>query len=153
MPTLSALNAKRTGEVSLPSRKLACWYQTNPFVSLNVNPSIDGEFNKSAFRPSKVHESFRKKLGNSAELNSSREELERVLLSDGHEAAIIYLYRHGQNDQPFSSDQTENLILCKDLEIEPQYLNDAEKFANAPIVIINSCRSGAISPLSFSTFL
>src|SRR6185295_11025550 len=37
--------------------------------------------------------------------------------------------------------------------IDPIIINNDSKFLRGPIVILNSCSSGAVSPLSFSSFL
>ncbi|HEX8162883.1 MAG TPA: hypothetical protein VF538_13515 [Pyrinomonadaceae bacterium] len=125
------------------------------FVSLNVNPTIDGLFEGLQYKPVKKHKSFfnshlrRKKIG---ELNMNGEAIKRMLLSDTA-ANIIYLYCHGKSDDPYEKGGGEQLELDQDDVIEPAFFDyGSNKYLRGPIVILNSCSSGAYSPLSFSTF-
>jgi hypothetical protein len=125
------------------------------FVSLNVNPTIDTLFEELQYKPVKKHKSFfnsylrTKKLG---ELNMSGEAIKKMLLSEST-ANIIYLYCHGKSDDPYGKGGGEQFELDQDDIIEPPFFDYGEnKYLRGPIVILNSCSSGAYSPLSFSTF-
>jgi hypothetical protein len=143
----------RNGESGIPPVEE---HQTGRnYVSLNVNPIIDSEFAGLPYKPVKKHKSFynsqlrRKKLG---ELNMSGEAIKKMLLS-ASTANLIYLYCHGKSDDPFDKSGGEQLEVDLDDVIEPPFFDYGDtKYLRGPIVILNSCSSGAYSPLSFSTF-
>jgi hypothetical protein len=63
------------------------------------------------------------------------------------------LYCHGKSDDPYQSSGGEQLELDEDAIIDPSFFYYGEKkYRRGPIVILNSCSSGAYSALSFSNF-
>jgi hypothetical protein len=128
----------------------------NTFVSLNLNPTIDKAFENRPYKPIEAHKDFfktsleKRSLG---EIRMKGDEIKRVLLSES-QATIIYLFCHGKADNPFLDKTGEQLQLDEKDYIEPSFFDDRSgvKFQRGPIVILNSCSSGAYSPLSFSTF-
>src|SRR5262249_16926210 len=126
-----------------------------PFVSLNLNPDIDEQLQSPPFRPLEHHqEFFESYLGPElGELLKTEVEIKNLLLSNDCKATVIYLYCHGSNNDPFRPGGVEQLGIAKNSVIGPNFLSDGKKFLRGPIIILNSCSSGAYSPLSFSTFL
>jgi hypothetical protein len=124
-------------------------------VSLNLNPTIDEDFKELPYSPIREHRNFyqnelrKNKLG---QLRVGGEAIKKNLLSKSR-ANVIYLYCHGRSDDPYDGGGGEQLELDRDDVIEPDFFNYGEnKYLRGPIVILNSCSSGAYSPLSFSTF-
>jgi hypothetical protein len=118
------------------------------FVSMNLNHTIEAGFEKRPYNPIRKHEEyFNQSLGsNMGELMMKGDEIKRVIFSDS-KATIIYLYCHGK------SDDEEEILVDKNDRVQPATLAAKKnKYQSGPIVILNSCSSGAYSPLSFSTF-
>lgn len=136
----SPLEAHRSGEL---------------FVSYNLNPTIDLNFQMLDFKPVLAQIEWAQKSAPlvKVDLKNNGNEIKQVLQSKNYRATLIYLYCHGSNDHPFLDNQTERLELDKDIVIDPDFLNDGIQFACGPVVFLNSCSSGAFSPLSFSNFL
>ncbi|MBI3797522.1 MAG: winged helix-turn-helix domain-containing protein [Deltaproteobacteria bacterium] len=134
---------------------LAAHMHAQPFVSVNLNPTIDDEFRDSAFQPVQSHRNFCESLqGRVAhEIRQAGSDIRKMLRSPDHQATLIYLYCHGQGDQPFFEGRRELLELDQNTQIEPDFLNGSAVFPHGPIVFLNSCSSGALSPLCFSSFL
>lgn len=126
-----------------------------PFVSMNLNPTIDDDFSGSVFRPVQSHRDFCQTLpgGVIHDMRESGEAIKEMLLAADYQATLIYLYCHGQSGRPFSEGQQELLELDKGTQIDPSFLDSRTTFPSGRIVFLNSCSSGAVSPLSFSSFL
>jgi hypothetical protein len=141
----------RDGEDLKPP--LAAHRSGTSFVSLNLNPTIDEKLQDCPFKPRDYHQRFYQSYlhDGRGELRTQGDEIKQLLLSKDCQATILYLYCHGSNARPFS--QYEELELDRGAIIGPDFLNGSSAFLRAPIVILNSCSSGAYSPLSFSTFL
>ena len=60
------------------------------------------------------------------------------------------LYCHGQASNPFLG--TPELLQFADFDIPQSFLTD-DIYAHWPIIFLNSCSAGAVSPLLFSSFL
>jgi hypothetical protein len=126
------------------------------FISYNFNPTIDNAFAGAEFKPVTDQETWARELDANkfkVEVKKSGPEILQALQTPDYEATMIYLYCHGRNDHPFQPNQSELLELDKEVSIDPDVLTDGSKFKNGPIVFLNSCSSGAFSPLSFSSFL
>ena len=126
-----------------------------PFVSVNVNPSIDEERDYRDRRPSSSHLQLQPVVEKRGRFKffddpqAVKQELSRPSLP----ATLIYLFCHGQRDQPFMLDGAELLDLGDGVKIEPGTLDTSKDFSARPIVMLNSCSSGAFSPLQFDSFL
>lgn len=124
------------------------------FVSLNLNPTIDNDFRSRPYKPIEAHKTFFKtQLGSErGEVWDTGSDILKLLLSQTS-ATIIYLYCHGQCDDPFTGTGREQLLVDTGNYIEPATLNVVDnQYRGGPIIILNSCSSGAYSPLSFSNF-
>lgn len=123
------------------------------FVSLNLNPTIDGDFKLNSFKPIAYHRDFfTQELSERGDLKATGGEITANLLSDENRATIIYLYCHGSSYVPFGTGE-EMLTLDALTNIKPATLRLKDnKYLRAPVVILNSCSSAAQSPLSFSSF-
>lgn len=128
-----------------------------PFISLNVNPSITNAGRE--FLPIVHHRNFYdqhlsvKNIGN---FNDSLKSILGQLYSSDQNATVLYLYCHGHNSVPFAADNSEMLEFepgQPDKRLKPDALGKSPNvYARAPIVFLNSCVSGQPSPLSFSSF-
>lgn len=145
--------APRNGSPGVPPVAKHC--SGKNLISLNLNPTIDEDFEQLPYRPVKEHRKFYE-----AELRKhglgqwkvGGEAIKKNLLSKS-KANIIYLYCHGKSDDPYDGGGGEQLELDKDHIIEPEFFDYGDnKYLRGPIVILNSCSSGAYSPFSFSTF-
>lgn len=127
-----------------------------PFISYNLNPTIDQAFAGAGFQPVLDQETWAGQLDKSkckVEVKKRGADILSMLQTPGYEATMIYLYCHGSNDHPFQDNQSELLELDTGVSIDPEVLTDGSTFKCGPIVFLNSCSSGAFSPLSFSSFL
>jgi hypothetical protein len=145
--------APRNGSSGIPP--IAEHRNGRSFVSLNVNPTIDDEFFDHPYKPVTEHNNFFEKnlrKPRRGELRMNGESIKELLLSDSR-ANVIYLYCHGKSDDPYQSGGGEQLELDEDALIDPSFFYYGEKkYRRGPIVILNSCSSGAYSALSFSNF-
>lgn len=134
---------------------LASHLKQEPFVGINLNPTIDDAFEGKTFKPLERHQKFFNeeitKTKGEVELNAAN--IITNLVSSSYQATMIYLYCHGTNTDPFSVNNTELLQFDKKIFISPidlrKYNNE---YPHAPIIFLNSCLSGLSSPLSFTSF-
>jgi hypothetical protein len=124
-------------------------------VSLNINNAIDGAFSTVKPKPAASHVDYYKKAKSTVkcELQQTGADIKTRLLAADNTASLIYLFCHGQSDQPFQPGHPETLEFDPNTSITPDFLNDKRRFAGQPVVVINSCSSGAFTPLALSTFL
>jgi len=145
--------APRNGSSGIPP--IAEHRSGRSFVSLNVNPTIDDELQNVPYKPVSEHTNFFEKnlrKPRRGELRTDGESIKELLLSDSN-ANIIYLYCHGTSDDPYQLGGGEQLILDEGATIDPTFFYyGKKKYRRGPIVILNSCSSGAYSALSFSNF-
>jgi len=125
------------------------------YLSYNLNPTIDERFAESSFKPvvAQIQWAQEDLKVATVDLRNRGEDIKQILQTANYAATFIYVYCHGRNNHPFLDNQTESLELDREVTIDPDFLNDGIAFKNAPIIFLNSCSSGAVSPLSFSSFL
>lgn len=127
-----------------------------PFVSYNLNPTIDGSFLNGQFQPVKAQQQWAAEFSSRnhrIDLRTTGAAIQEMLFESSYEADLIYLYCHGRSEQIFQPGQTEMLELDQGVSFAPKDFPPDQAFPRAPVIFLNSCSSGAISPLSFSTFL
>ncbi|HKV42953.1 MAG TPA: hypothetical protein VJX67_27405 [Blastocatellia bacterium] len=126
----------------------------DPYVSLNLNATIDESFASLPFKPIQFHRDFfnEQLRGEGGELMERAEEIKESLLSAKNSATLIYLFCHGSSALPFADQAYERLQLDNNVTIEPGFLESDNVFLRGPIVVLNACSSGLMSPLSFSSF-
>ena len=127
----------------------------NPKVALAVNPDIKIAHLRDERQPLAIHRTWASEFGESGRLESMSETCGEVrsLLQDGvGEPTVIYVYCHGSSPNQLLG-IGEELILNYRCKLVPSDLLSGPRYSNAPIVVLNSCRSGAPSTLSFSSFL
>ena len=126
----------------------------SPFISFNLNPTIEQSFINKQFHPIKFHQDFFQKriTSSSGELLQIGAAIQDKLVAVDNAATIIYLYCHGSSSIPFRENSQELLELDAHIQIPPNALNFAATYLRGPIVFLNSCLSGMQSPLSFSSF-
>jgi hypothetical protein len=123
------------------------------YVSLNLNKAIEAAFSNRPFKPIKFHEDFYDaSIKDRGDLVEDGDGILSLLLSAENEASIIYLFCHGSSTSPLADQSSEVLELDPNKRIEPYDLNYGNTYLRGPIVILNSCLSAAVSPLSFSSF-
>ena len=122
------------------------------YVSFNLNKEIEDDFQTRLFKPiQEQREFFASDVDPKGNWQDSADQIQEYLNSD-NEATIIYLFCHGKSGSPLTGTENEVLQLTKDRSITPNALTLGSKYKRGPIVIMNSCTSAAVSPLSFSTF-
>lgn len=124
--------------------------------SFNLNTAIDEAFAGKGFLPVASHDAFKGELaadGVAADVYESGDDIRRLLRTENCESTLFYFYCHGQNDKPLADDHTEKLEIARDAFLEPRQLDDGVTYPRGPLVFLNSCSSGAFSPLSFTSFL
>jgi hypothetical protein len=129
--------------------------KTKAYVNLNLNPVIDEELSQSGFsgpyKPRVAHENFFKsKLGvGRGNCIVEGHNIVSSVLSETP-ATIIYLYCHGKNADSISR---ELLEVDTKVYIDPDTVaNEKYFYTSGPLLILNSCSSGAYSPLSLTNF-
>lgn len=125
------------------------------FVNLNVNPRIGAELSEgpfpSRYRPVEEHQNFYAlKLGEEkGDLMVTGDQIKRAVLSES-KATVIYLYCHGRSADGKSK---EALEVAEKVFIDPDTVAFEEyNYTCGPLLILNSCSSGAYSPLSLTNF-
>ncbi|ACB35935.1 hypothetical protein Lcho_3681 [Leptothrix cholodnii SP-6] len=129
--------------------------ECSPKVSVNLNPSIDIDGVEAADKPIAVQQAWAARLGEQGRLDGLQADckaMRRVLQNAANDATLIYIYCHGNAANPFGG-KDELLQLAEDCGLKPRDLQGDTAYRAAPIVFLNSCQSGAHSPLAFSTFL
>ncbi|WP_170065257.1 hypothetical protein, partial [Methylovulum psychrotolerans] len=129
-----------------------------PNILLSINPTINNEVKGYArLEPDKPHlEFYSTKIQNQqlGDLFNTGNKIRESLINSTNDATMIYLYCHGTTNFPFQENSQEILEVDKGINITPNDLrNRKHNFSRAPIIFLNSCKSGVISPLSFVTFL
>lgn len=131
-------------------------HQSTPaYVSLNLNPQIDAELSGGAFpsryKPGDEHKNFYvRKLGEErGDFLTKGNDIKSAVLSQT-KATVIYLYCHGRG----ADDQGKELLELDDkVYIEPETVAfEQYYYTSGPLLILNSCSSGAYSPLSLTNF-
>ena len=132
-------------------------HKAGPLVlSCNLNPTIDKDYANQTFKPVAAQQCWIKGDKDNflrLDLNLTGKAIAKELNRVNNDATILYLYCHGQSEKPFSANTAEKLEVDEKYYIEPYHLDESRKFIRGAIVFMNSCSSGAFSPLSFSTFL
>lgn len=125
------------------------------FVGINLNPSIDEEPVYQHLAPGASHLGLEKTLQGHAEVSLRREgaKIFEELSLATEPVTFIYLFCHGRRENPFQPGGSEQLELEKGTTVDPGALDNDVPFTHAPIVMLNSCSSGAVSPLQFDSFL
>lgn len=118
--------------------------ETAPAVSLNVDPAIGAP--GAERHPLQVQQAWARRM-QLAEPRTQCAAVRRVLQDDEDHPTLIYVYCHG------TSGGNDELRLCEGCALRPLDVEAGSRYVNAPVVFLNSCRSGAYSPMSFSTFL
>jgi hypothetical protein len=133
-------------------------HQTSaPYVSMNIFRTIDKDFNGRNVLPGQSHENLSAELGPSVKtaVHKTGADILPVFKSLNYDAdaTLIYLFCHGQNDKALDANQREKLEVDEKTFLAPTDLTPKIKYQRGPIVFLNSCSSGAFSPLAFTTFL
>ncbi|MCG8454884.1 MAG: C25 family cysteine peptidase, partial [Holophagales bacterium] len=126
-----------------------------PQVRINVNPSIDGERANREARPGASHQEIPGMLpeGVGAELCFDGPEIRDTLALEDPSSTLIYLFCHGEQERALDGWSRELLMVDEGVEVTPDTVDTKLPLEKAPIVVLNSCSSGAFSPLKFDTFL
>lgn len=128
--------------------------QKEVFVSLNINQSIDDKLKDNLSLAIQSHKTFFEHTVTTllGEIHNTPEDIKALLNNKEARANFIYFYCHGQNKNPFKDDQKEIIEIAPKQTIDPSYIYKEQKFEGHPIIFLNSCSAGAISPLSFLGF-
>lgn len=140
-----------------PKRRARCIYRDR-FITLCLNPDIDGEVAADdPMKPVETHRTFFREVLTFDEKDLREGYDQTVPLFNGdasHDATFLYFYCHGDASDPFAEARNEEIELEDDRTIHPQsFVTRPDRFARQPVVFLNSCSSGAFSPLVFDNFL
>ena len=126
------------------------------FVSLNLNRAIDSEIARDnpPFLPVEAHEAFAAEALKEVklEVQTRKDEIRRVL-QEPHAATLVYFYCHGKTDWWHDPEPLEELDLAEEYTVQPGAVDERQYYPHSPLVFLNSCSSGVVTPLSFTTFL
>jgi len=127
-----------------------------PKASINLNPAIRIPKAPAPEQPDAVHLEWAtrlQQLGRLDGVHQKCQEIRNVLQNASDEATVYYLYCHGSSPSPFGG-ATEELQLTDNCVLKPHELaGGRQAYRGAPIVILNSCKAGAVSALTFTSFL
>lgn len=130
---------------------------TSPMVfTFGLNNTIENRFAQAAYKPIAAQRTAFETYNTptiSCDILETGTAIKTMLSKKNYPTRMIYLYCHGQSTGLFQPGQNEHLELDQDIFLEPAALNENIQFPNTPLIVLNSCSSGAFSPLSFSTFL
>jgi hypothetical protein len=154
---ITSYNLLETGQTNVQWGALRAAHRNGtPYVSLNLNSTIEQAFANRPFHPIQHHRDFctsRLTAAHTGEVNDSPAEIYGELYAPDQQPTFLYLYCHGRNTVPFAPGNVELLEIDTNVQIKPNDLSaGGADFARAPIVFLNSCTSGQPSPLSFSSF-
>lgn len=124
-------------------------------VSFNLNPTIKRS-SGAGLQPGEIHASSINWLqlrGVKCELQTTCADIKNTLRRTDLYASLIYFYCHGTSPLPWAITGQEELSFANDCSCDSVTIYSEVKFAGAPVVFLNSCRSGVVSPLSFKSFL
>lgn len=143
-----------TGELGMLRYKQA---NCVPVVSLNLNPTINipGLKIEDNKQPIAVQEAWAKRLDKQkflSKLRKSCDEIRDALQNASDDATLIYVYCHGDSSNLLAGSDA-SLTLDDDCEMRPVDLHSGSQYKNAPIIFLNACKVGAVSPITFSSFL
>ncbi|MDB5950245.1 MAG: hypothetical protein JWR65_2100 [Massilia sp.] len=123
-------------------------------ISVNVNDKIQGLSADPARQPATIHQSWAGTLQGRnllAGIQNTCGTIRNTLRAPAA-ASLIYIYCHGKSaDVVAGVDAT--LEVADGCKVQPSDVHDGPQFPGAPIVFVNSCEAGAISPLVFDQFL
>lgn len=127
-----------------------------PFISMNLNSTIEQSFAGRPFLPIRHHEDFCERRLRGAKVGDVYVKSDNIfeqILGDDQQATLLYLYCHGRNTVPFNVGHVELLEFDHNSSLQPKELSAVENtYARAPVVFLNACTSGQPSPLSFNSF-
>ena len=118
-----------------------------PFVTCYINPTINPEAVAD-------HKALEERLEpDHWHWIDEGKAMGNQLFAEDDPASLLYFLCHGGKSAPFDPKSKEVLQLDKKFEIEPRFLNGSPPLARRPLVVLNACDAGAISPLAFTSFL
>jgi hypothetical protein len=110
-----------------------------------LNPTIDAAIGSGPYKPIAAQkEFFSRRVLEQGKLNTDGASIARCLSGEGDTAALIYLYCHGD---------ASSLDVDMGVTISPSSLNPNIKYKSHSLIVMNSCSSGAASPLDLTAFL
>lgn len=146
-----------TGQTNVQWGELRAAHKNGrPYVSMNLNSTIEQAFAGRPFHPIQFHKDFctsRLAGAHVGGVYDSPGDIYGQLYAPQQQPTLLYLYCHGRNTIPFAPGNLELLEIDTNVQIKPNDLSAAgAAYDRAPIVFLNSCTSGQPSPLSFSSF-
>jgi hypothetical protein len=154
---VTSYNLLETGQTNVQWGELRAAHKNGPpFVSVNLNSTIEQAFASRPFHPIQFHKDFytnRLAGTHAGQVYDSPDGIYGQLYAPDRQPTFIYLYCHGRNTDPYAPGNVELLEIDTNVRIKPNDLSAAKgAYARAPIIFLNSCTSGQPSPLSFSSF-
>jgi hypothetical protein len=154
---ITSYNLLETGQTNVKWADLRAAHKNgSPYVSMNLNSTIEQAFANRPFHPIKHHRDFctsRLTDTHVGGVYDSAADIYGQLYAPQQQPTFLYLYCHGRNTIPFAPGNVELLEIDTNVQIKPNDLSaGGAAYARAPVVFLNSCTSGQPSPLSFSSF-
>jgi hypothetical protein len=128
--------------------------QREIFVSLNINQSIDDKLKDYLSFALQSHKTFFEHTmqAHSGEIRNTPDSIKALLSDKQAQASFMYFYCHGQSEKAFQPGQREKIEIAPKTFLDPFSISEKHTFPNHPVVFLNSCSAGAVSPLSFLNF-
>ncbi len=120
-------------------------------IDLALDSRIDGEREWDRFKPVAFQQDYAHTLGEAARQFTAPQAIQQLLLEVDNSATLIYLYCHGRGSEAFQR-HSALLEFGRELQVTPDFLTDTA-FLHWPVIVVNSCSAGAVSPLSYGGFL
>jgi hypothetical protein len=95
---------------------------------------------------------FERRLSNMGELLTENDKIRKVFITPKYPATFIYLLCHGRSKNP-PTVVDDMLEFDKDFIMTPNSVVMEYDYLQRPLIFVNSCSVGAISPLAFTSFL
>lgn len=124
-------------------------------ISVNVNEKIRGGSADQARQPATIHQGWANMLHGRKALEGSIQNgcaTIKSALRGPLPASLIYIYCHGKSAN-VDEGVDATLEVADGCKVQPSDVRDCPPFPGAPIVFVNSCEAGALSPLVFDQFL
>jgi tetratricopeptide (TPR) repeat protein len=112
-------------------------------ISMGVDSEIDTEWQHRTLHPVKLQREYLESLKDRGDYFDQYDKILDIILQQPHVASLIYFFCHGAADQ---------LKFGKTSPILTAYNASGLSYPHWPIVFINACEAGNISPLSFYSF-
>lgn len=128
-----------------------------PFVSFNLNPTIDNNFKTANFKPVERQEKFYSDFivpDETGNISRNGAEIRKRLVTGEQMSTLIYIYCHGNAAAAFGEQGLPKLEVDEGVFIEPSNVTKSSvDYKRGAVIFLNSCESGSHSPAVLTNFL